>query len=544
MAFFEKYLNYILIGLALILTIFLDLAFIAHHDIGLVYQSDIISVPYMYKDLFFFGGHLSQWNFAPTMGFFPDIFVYFPLSWLLNSPKTALSVFAAYQFLLFFFLNIYLGKRSCQNNSGAGYLLAFSGFILCFLYAIGQLQQNILYAGALSGHFGTACMIFVGLIFIYNTLNTKGYLQLLNFILLTLLCLLTTVSDLLFITQFICPAFISIIIVGNLFDKSKRKALTINNCILIITTIVSLVILHNSRHVLGFHIIGDDKIVRRYTPSQLATATWYLWHKLSIFAKANPLFMLSFVSFFVVGLTYGIKLFIKRIKFGVLSSENFYFIFTLCFLVSLIICGYLSQIFLDNVLVSQDPSLRSLQPVLLFPVFTGIPILLAQFSNLGLCFRKYFTWIIIAFILTVVLFVPVTSINKLLDYYPPGVACLDHYAKTYNLKNGVSQYWYAKIFSFLSKANVNLAAINATKPEKFQPSLWYTTLNSLKNKDFTFVMFNNSNQGVFTKAEILQHYGEPKQILSCAKFNGSPLTLFLYSNSDIRKHWRKLPDRA
>src|SRR6056297_3187992 len=517
----EKIINILFTLGALSLLIYLALAYVATHALGLVYNSDIITVPYLYQDLFLHGGKLSQWYFATTMGFFPDALVFFIIAAVIGSAKLALSYFAVYQLLMYFLLIVYVGKSITKDRVGSGYILCISALLSLLLYDSGYLQQNIFYGVAISGHFGTMCMFLLGIALINNTMLYSGKTRIINQVLLGLLCFVTVFSDLIFLTQFVATAVASLIVIGTLSEKSKRKTHQINLTIVIASSVFSYIIFRLTKPLFNLHFETYKHFLKRYTPHDLFLATKALFQKLQVFYQHNAIIIILLCIFFAVSLVYGLSLLRNRVRGEFIKDEEKPYIFTICMLFTVIVTGYCSEIFLDNVIMSSDISLRSMQPFILLPVFLGIPLFLAARTNLGEYVQKYYRSIILAVIFCALVFIPMKSIKPMLNYYPAQTQCLDYYAKEYNLKNGVAQYWNAKINSFLSKDDVNVAAIwpiTHNQSTKLIPYLYFDTQASYIGKKFNFALVDQKNNasGINTNV-ITENYGKPTKILSCVK---------------------------
>lgn len=525
--------NLIVTLIALILFIYLGLLYVTTHAIEMIYQSDIISLPYLYQDLFYHGGNLSHWQFPPSFRLFPDVMVYFTLAFIVKNLKLAMLLFAAFQFLLYYGLIVGIGKKIVKSPSSI-YIFSISAFLTFFLYAAGTLQQNIFYAPALSGHFGTALMFLAELILILNTFSSKNYL---NYIFLSLICLLTVFSDLLFLTQFVVTALVSLVMIALLSDRQKLKAFRINMAVIAISSAIGYILFHSSKFFFNLHIVHSHPLIKRFHPSDLITATKSIYHSLFLFYENNALIILLLFVFFIVSFVFLTRLWIQRIKGKCVLDTEQPFVFTIIMLFMSILIGYFSLIFLDNdVLV--DPSLRHFQPFVLFPVFLGIPLYIANYSNLGEIILRHYKSLVLVMLACALLFAPSGSLLRFFTYYPPKVACVDYYADSYHLKNGVGQYWDAKVNSFLSKKGITIAAIYPYKQE-IVPSLWYTTVNDFLNKTFNFVMVDNTPTSSLTPQIVIKAYGPPLKILQCPNPTQDPVTLYLYKEGTINASWTR-----
>lgn len=525
----RNFLNIVCTFIALILLIYFCLLHESVFSLLFVYNSDIITLPYFYKDLFFHGGSITQWLFPATMCFFPDTFLYFILAFLSGNLKLAIVFFAIFQFVFYYLLIVEIGKRIINDHESVD-LFRLSVFLSFVLYAGGYLGQDIFYAPTFYGHFGAALMFLLGLFLIIRSFSNQGKL---NFVFLAIICFLTVYSDVLFITQFVITAIISLYVMSLLLKEVKKNCKK-NIFVIAISSFFSFLFYIFSKYIFHIHIFIDHHYLKRYRLSELISATKKIIYKLSQFYQSNAIIVLLLFIYFFVTIAVLVKVVGNRFRNEEVLNEEAPFLFTIIMLFMSIIIGYLSLIFLDNNLMSSDPSLRHFQPFVLFPVFLGIPLYLVRYTNIGKLVAKYYVYLIVPLVFCTFLFAPKGSITNLVKFYPPQAACIDQYAHRYHLKNGLAGYWDAKYLSFLSRQNVNIAAI--TKNNKtIIPYIWFDTIHDYLNKDFNFVLVKNNPNEFPNRKDVESAYGLPLYTLKCQTWaDNDSSTIYVYKNGKIR----------
>jgi hypothetical protein len=104
------------------------------------------------------------------------------------------------------------------------------------------------------------------------------------------------------------------------------------------------------------------------------------------------------------------------------------------------------------------------------------------------------------------------------DYYPETIQCLDSASQEYQLKEGISGYWYAKPIYILSKNGITMAQYDwAHKPLK-----WITSNGWFRDEyDFALVItLENYNSGYnLDRKALIDLNGEPEVVIACPEFD-------------------------
>ena len=508
----------------------------SYYSIGdrpwIFYNSDNIYVAYFYQDLIQKGGHLLQWKFSPVPYFFPDIFIYFLIAPFVHNLKIAILLQSVVQLALYYGFIVAIGKIATKKFKSTT-LFHLSVLFSLVLLAGGYLQQETLqYALVSQQHFGAALMFLLGLLLI---LRTFKYNNPRDYIFLFLVCFLTIFSDIVFFTQFFATAMISLCVML-LLPKVENRKIYFTNIVVILTATACSYALYRLR-AFCLHISINPHLVRRSHLTELLAATFRVRQNLADFYQNNAIVVLLLCIYAVITFLFIARIFWRRKK-----TINKRFVFAVLFLFTAMLTGYLSLLFADNDLMDGSYNgMRHYQPYMLFPVFLGIPLYLTRYTNLGRVLAKHYGSLIIAIVGCAYLFTPQGSISNIINFYPPAVACLDQFAEQHQLQNGIANYWEAKSYTFLSKKNITIAAIeNNTKNATIQPELWISTMHDYVDRKFNFLMVENNHPESPNENYVQQAFGTPQATLECPAWeNGRRDKIYIYPNGVIDSWMQK-----
>ena len=91
-------------------------------------NSDILTLPALFKNLVLEGGKYSDWYLSAAPYFFPDILLFFILSFIFSNFYIVMGIFAIIQHIILFFGIYFLSKEFTQNSL----FVALMAFILLF----------------------------------------------------------------------------------------------------------------------------------------------------------------------------------------------------------------------------------------------------------------------------------------------------------------------------------------------------------------------------------------------------------------------------
>lgn len=533
---------YIIIFIVLVFCIFLYYS--APERIWIFFQSDSIFIPYFFKDLTQHHGHLLEWTFPPVLYVFPDIFIFFILAGIIHNLNMAILLFAFIQFALYYSLIVCIGRTVIQKKNSS--LFHFSVLMSLLLLATGKLQQEAFMGLVSNYHFGAALMFLVGIYFILKTLQLRQKPHLLatssplrtlgqtvglnNYFGLFLTCLLTSFSDMLFLPQFFIPALISFGLLFFLSGKEQTTTLKINAIVISAGSLIGYALFRLRLFCLDIPI--NPHLLKRSSWHDLLMANNQFFQNLNDFSQHNFIIVLLLAAYFIVTFLYISKLIINRIHRRKLN-DDITIVFSHCMLLMCMISIYISTLFFDNNLMNPGYNgLRHCQPFILFPVFLGVPLYITQWTSLNETFNRNSLWISLVFILCAYIFSSSGNIKNILNFYPEEVACLDNFKDQYHLQNGFANYWQAKSYSFISKKNITIVALqNYEKIKKLEPKAWISTTHDRTANQFNFVLTQNDTDGI-DKDYLLNTFGEPSFKLICpATQGGNRSYINVYKNT-------------
>lgn len=474
---------------------------------------------------------------------FPDIFIFFIVAGIIQNLKIAILFFAFIQFALYYSLIVLIGRTVIQQKNSS--LFHFSVLMSLFLLAIGRLQQES-FMGIISNyHFGAALMFLVGFYFILKTLQPKKQPHQVvsspletcthnivwnNYFGLFLTCLLTSFSDMLFLPQFFIPVLMSLGLLFFLCGKEQAPTLKINAMVVSVGSLLGYTLFRLRLFCLDIPI--NPHLLKRSSWHDLLIANNQFFQNLNDFSQQNFIIVLLLAGYFIITLLYISKLIFNRIHQRKLK-DDITIVFSHCILLSCMIFIYISILLFDNNLMNPGYNgLRHCQPLILFPVFLGVPLYITQWTNLNETFNRNSLWIALVFILCAYLFSSSGNIKNILNFYPEEVACLDNFKDQYHLQNGFANYWAAKSYSFISKKNITIVALqNYTKIKKLEPKAWISTTHDRTANQFNFVITQNHTDAIHPDY-LLNTFGEPSFKLICpATQGGNRSYINVYKNT-------------
>lgn len=518
----------------------LNLIFL-YHSIGdrvwIFYNTDSLYLPYLYQDLIMRNGKLSEWIFSPTPYFFPDMLIYFVLAVISHNLRLAILLYAAVQFILYYWLIIAIGKKILKNKTDIS-LLHLSVLISLLLLSKGYLQQETLVMGLISqSHFGTALMFLLGLLLILNTFSSNNPW---NYVFLFIVCFLTAFSDVLYLTQFFVPAMMSLCFMIFISKNPEEKTIYAQNIFVICFSCISSYMIYKSK-ILPIYLDNYIAQIRRIHLFELINAAKKIIFNLSVFCHYNTIVFIFLGLFIALTLHYFIKkLLLKKPSYIEFNKQ---FIFTITLLFASILAGILSLLLFDNNLMANNfVGLRHCIPFIIFPVFLGVPLFLIMHTRLAEITSKYYIYIIILMLSCAYISTPKGSISNIINFYPESTACLDSYTNKYHLKNGVSyDFWETRSNNFLSKKNLNIANINFDLNSGPIPRLYFNTLHDFKNKDFNFILISSDHlvdpNFASNFLPLKKTFGTPFFEFTCPSWSGKKNTVYVYQSGLLNKNW-------
>jgi hypothetical protein len=538
------------------------------------YNSDALYIPALYRDLFsqysIFG-----WTPPSVPYFFPDIPLYFIINFLVGNFHWAIVLYGIVQSLLWIIGVIHLSNKIFTPRKSIQALIVFGGIVLFLLFSVGKCPA-FLPMFLSEYHFGAALILIFSLSLVVQILkcgvNTNKTVR--SYIALFILSTLTIASDAIYVVQFLMPVLLSLLLLFLVSMISTKHLLYLYISLTPSIPIAgwigrSLLIFRKSQ---PHHKITLAEIIARALRAsreilQWAENLWFSHTLLLIFQIVWIAFVVISLILLFLSLRKALKERATRLKdanamvvaglfvLGISAIVAFHviggaeWIFWVAFLLVSILVWGLSikhpakthdektrdagftlfvSFFLFSMIINIASALfvggsepRYFLPTMLFPLFFGWPFLIARYKRILLFFDNRYAMsalVVSVFLLSFWLgvlpnFKNISALSNLGDYYPDLVKCLDENAKARNLHNGLSQYWYAKYITMLSKSNLHVVQVVQAGGGLFFDH-WINNLNWYNN-DFEFVIADEIGMRAIYESFIVGGFGKPAETFSC-----------------------------
>lgn len=460
-------------------------------EMNVIYNSDNVYLPMLYKSLFILNENFSDWYGSPAPYYFPDMFLYFFLM-LITNGNYYLSFYLFFTIeLIAIFITIFFIYKLFFNKFISLY---FSLIILGTIYYIPSLILKYQYMSVF--HFGE---FVIGLIIVYLVLSNFNNIIKIKLFIVFILTTITILSDKMLILHFIFPIIITLIflwIKKDITSKLLTNVAMVFFMAFISSKIINYVIaVHNSSYPLTFSY--KNILENLNTISGIFKISFLEYTFSSILNLISIVFIIL------------ISIYFFRIK----NSYKFVKIqFFLFYSIIMIIGNIFALSLINDVPINE----RYMIPVFIIPIIC-IPIIYRLFINI--IKEENVKNILIA--ITVVLFISISysTFNNFkekdlkTEYYPNISSCIDTFLDKNNLKYGISGYWQAKSINLLSKKDIFISQV---KPN-LEPYLhvinskWYRNIY-----DFALIEYD-SPLAAFSpeKEKILNLNGNPTEIVKC-----------------------------
>ena len=472
------YIGFILLFVGLIVLSFSYLAFTNFKSV--FFNADVLFLPAIMQDLFH-GGSIFNWSFSVSTFFFPD-YLLILIPYLITKNNTIMFLlYFNLQLLLFFYLvqmlfRVYFSKVKS---------IYFSGWVsfLCAITATIPFEQTNVYKIQLLPlfHFGAFLILLMLLNLLLRVFRSDQHKPL-YYLAVFIISTVGTLSDSFVILWFVLPGILSLMII-HVFGVKKIKI----PCFLMTGSFIGGL---SGVYLLKFFHINSRGGVH-FIQFKFADIMKQVFFAVSFIKDLGVVFLLL-VLFFIATIM-ALTVIVKIPK----SSNLLKFILTFYVVSTIIIISV--QFFAQNLGFQARYDLN----ILFIPVVLMVPVLYYflsanQLSALFIC-------------LLIIPFIKIMQAKVLLsEYYPESVVCVDKLLKPYDIHNGIANYWDARFFTFLSRSNLKINAVNGTTltaAEALEP------LKIPTNYDFALI---NSNPG----DKLPDYYLNESMIY---KINGKPL---------------------
>jgi len=468
-----------------------------------LFNSDALYLPTLFADILSNNGQINEWFLTPAPYFFPD-YPMFLLAYLAGpTPYSQIIAFALIQTALTFFAIWLIARVTTNVNS---FITASTALVILIWLALsaGEPFALILNSAYHYGAFLSSILLLALWIKFSNEEKIKRKIKFL--FLIAIIAYATTLSDNLFLLQFVAP----LIATQALISMAERDFAFKNKIPLVILAICSLlgsisykwVVENQTRYPTN---IGIDK---------LSSNLKDIYELLQSATIGNPAF--GFIFLLYVGIVLHS---LTKIIRGEKESTKLYWLAIFSFLS---LCATLGAV---SLVTNLPITSRYLIPALSWPV-----IVVLIFLSYRL--RDRFFYLAIAITLLTLASMRWSSHHSIISnginkqYYPEEISCIDNALEKENLHNGIAQYWDAKYLQNFSRLNLNVAQHFDNLGEMH----WITSKKYFKQAyDFAIISENAAPPYKISSEALTRINGTPKLVETCGR-----KLVFMYGKDKMR----------
>lgn len=473
--------------------------FIANMDFGRVFNSDQISIPYLYKDLFQHHGLVRNWKFSFDNYFFPDTLIFFLANFFVNNARVAILLAESIILIGYYLSLVAVGALVCGEENKNLFRLSALLSLTLFSGHLGSLATPLL-----TGHFSCNVIVYLLEIFLIIKLLTDSSFR--WNVLLVVLVFLTLFSDPLSLVVLVGSVLVAIVGLFRTVAKPQKIVLIKIGFLLSLIAVLNSFIIR----LYPFHLnIVRAKLKFLFSVERAIT----LYNDFLNFYYDNPIIILIVFAHLVIAAWFFIKLNLLKGEKNFLNILGVNTLFIIFSSSSVLIILIFFSIAFDPDLTPGSLALLHFIPAILIPVFLGFPILLTKYTNIGVIANKYYGYFALILLANLLIFGVYKSFAPFVNYYPALTKCLDDYYQTGQLKgkNGLDEYWEAHPSSIFSKNDLNIVAVLAD----YQPQDWMSTKGDYLNKKFNFIILRTSTPDFQARKIEIKKFGLPHTILKC-----------------------------
>jgi hypothetical protein len=468
-----------------LLAIFIGCAvtqFLAAGDIrALMIDTDALNIPNVVDNVMAHSGSLSRWYLSPAPYLFPDALIHAIIHPLTSSTYVRLAVFAAIQIALLFALVWWLAVRTLRQRPLAIAVAITGNLVFTALLRGGPFNQ-LMTAGF---HYG-AFLISIAVVVLALTTQRRS-----NWVVIAVLCFLTSLSDNIFIIQTAVPLAVTLLLVA-LFDAELRWHRAISACVVAASSLLGSLMY-------GVFITYKTRYPIHYTSEKFRSNAHAVKLILRDFASNHEPIAAAVLLSGVIGLFYVVRL-MKRIRrttpIAIVSIFAFGSVVSTCF--GLVLA------------TTNEMTIRYFIPVFTWPLIVcglilfntdmlreKVPVLVATLTAIVLCVNTS-------------TLVDTHGIER--DYYPADVACIDNALPNLSQLHGMSNYWDAKYIQSFSKRDLTVAQYW----DNLTPMKWITTDDYYRSSyDFAVISTNMPPQFTLSRELLEKTFGQPTTSVTC-----------------------------
>ena len=520
------YIFSLLINLYLVVLFFGN---VKHGFPEMYYKSDCLYLPSLYRDLIVEHNSLNGWTLNPSPNFLPEWPVYFLFNFLSGDLRIASFLYALFNFFGISLLIAMVYKAAFQRISWL--YLAFVNFAMSaylFLYLVDgeYILSGLIFLSAFHNGVFINSLFCIWLFLVYLTREKNYWFPGILFI----LSLLSTLSDKLFVVFFTLP------LVSALFlwkERSIRPKMILSICCTIAGTVAGLLaygILEGNTRIsftqASVRMFDFEKI-----PGSFSFFIFQMWNYITSGGFRAAIILVSAAAL-LVAIIITARIIISNKSILPLQAKTGMILLT-SFIILVILSPIVNGSYFAMVLIRYNIHafyLALTLPAVFFHFFSErwkpaqiifliLAILIAS-SQLVFALRYQN---------------PKKGFEKLsgmLEYYPENIARLDSLANMYGLRNGISEYWYAKPATLLSEKGLKVRHVynDLLIYNHVSNRNWYIgepDSNGVPSPLFNFIIVGNS----IDSSVIRKHFGQAIDTI----YSNGPVILkvpdFYYSSS-------------
>src|SRR3990167_3502317 len=495
-------------------------------------NSDILTLSLVWDSIT--SGEPFNWVFSSQIFLFPELPLYALSSLFSGDFKITLIINAFINIVIFYVIvrllvNIFTNNKIISLSFGLLFTLSIM-FLMAIEYREGG--NLAMYYFVTTAYYGViiaalfSLYLTIKLILMYKSgqlkeqsVKFKVYLTS-----LLLIAILTGTSNPMFFLQFTGP-FMCVLILLCAFKYIPSRIFIwlagLNIASLIISVIIRKSLLNNFFSPLGdvssylhFERISPTLFAFKDISKQMLTGSV----KQQIEIIAVTALIITAVTMIVILLKQGFN---NRKKSLELKSDQVA-TFTLVFF-----CALAPLTTITGTIATGNPLTRYLLPIIFFTPFIFLPAYLRFFKKYSLLQPIYIVYTIaLVVVLAVAVMQPSKNVSSLSRYYPSSAQCMDEKLQNTQYKNGVAQYWRARVLQLNSKDNHKIIQTDGAI-KRFG---WLYNNSTYDKYDVSFVVVDKplqntsqevSNEGAFiiNPSTAVYLLGQPTNIYSCNEFD-------------------------
>lgn len=500
----SKLIYLIEISWLLLLLVFASIVYLNQEYISFFFNADILGFFNFFQDIFLNHVHYRDWSLSPAPHFFPDMLIFFPFLFLTKNVyfQFLISLWVMILFTYFAVKFIYCQFFPREKSvffalaaTSSFFLLALRGFSPYILALVPAVHVGEFIAG----------IFFIGIQ--VKILNQEqiglGFNSNVLYVISAILAFSSSASDLLFIPQFSCSAFLAYFF---LFLKNKiqfKQCIFFSSFTILPAIFGGYISKYLVPHVTLFEYLNHPAIKKITLNSIISQLNAIINILKNINYAIAFYFIIFYISIFIIFYAMSFSKF--KNKFFILFETRHTFLIS--FILFSVIFSFLAIFPLCGVNYVLD---RYVMPFYFFSfLLFFIPLAIINNYNLVSRISTAIVSVIFILILVNVFIIPNKQGFKLKEnYYPEDMRCIDN-ALHGQGHNGIAQYWTARPFSMLSKEGLN---INQVLPN-LSPFLQSA---NIKYKDFySFAIIEIFSSWVLDQSLIESINGKPKKVVIC-----------------------------